>query len=446
MTDKKREYLMLIASVVVAGAALLGIVRWLAPGLLGVPSDLQLVGIDEKVPPFYENVFRRQDLASTDFILKDPLTRVRAKPLYPDTLTMGPNDLLGFRNHEVPNVADVVVIGDSQTYGNNAPIEDNWPGWMRKSLAKGGASIYNMSVGGWGAVQYLDMFTNATVFDPRIVVVAFYSGNDSLESFQMAYGVPAWGGLRPDPELTQASAPEVAFPPPPEDWWAVEFGDGVKTAFTPVLRLSSNMEHVAVGAGYEIMAEVVRRISAMAEPRDVRVFYTIIPTKELVYRDKVNAEDLEPPASYRTLVEREADNIQVLADVIHSTANAEYVDVVAPLQKAAMGPRALYPVDINGHPEATGYKVIGETIAERVGAVLPARPAGLFAHMLGKDRYSLVLVNEHGLWRFRSPELVEANGWPPGEIAVIEERDLAGLQRMGIIDRVDRDRFGPDRD
>src|SRR2546428_394876 len=33
----------------------------------------------------------------------------------------------GFRNREVPETADIVVIGDSQTYGNTATMEDSWP-------------------------------------------------------------------------------------------------------------------------------------------------------------------------------------------------------------------------------------------------------------------------------------------------------------------------------
>ena len=46
--------------------------------------------------------------------------------------------------------------------------------------------MYSMAVGGWGAVQYLDMFTKAARFRPHTVIIAFYSGNDPLESFLTA--------------------------------------------------------------------------------------------------------------------------------------------------------------------------------------------------------------------------------------------------------------------
>jgi lysophospholipase L1-like esterase len=439
----KKELLLMVFSAVVATAAVLGIVRWLAPGLLGIPSDLQLVQLDTKVPPFFENVFRRDDLSSKDFIIKDPLTRVRARPFYPNTTAMGPNDMLGFRNREIPNVADVVVIGDSQTYGNNASIENNWPGHMKTALSRNSASVYNMSVGGWGSVQYLDMFANATVFQPRAVVIAFYTGNDALESFQMAYGVRTWEALRPDENLTQRDAPKVKFPAPPEEWWKVRFSDGVETIFTPSLRLSSNLDHEAVKAGYEIMADVARRIVRMANPLNVHVLFTIVPTKELVYSNKVRAENLTAPIAYQTLVQRESDNIRTLVDAIKSIPGAEYIDVVRPLQEAARGATMLYPSDTNGHPLSAGYEVIGTTVARYVAKHIPNKPKGLVAQMVDKRKYSLFLVNDEGVWSFKSQDMIEANGWEPGDVPVIEPRDIAGLPRRGFVEVVEKDRFGP---
>ena len=66
--------------VVVIGTSL-AMIRWLAPSLLGVPTDLQLVRVDEKVPPFYENIFRVDDHRGESLLLQDPLTRIRPRPL-----------------------------------------------------------------------------------------------------------------------------------------------------------------------------------------------------------------------------------------------------------------------------------------------------------------------------------------------------------------------------
>jgi hypothetical protein len=50
----KKDWLLLAASIVLTLGVALGIVRWLAPQLLGITPDLQLVKIDKKVPPFFE--------------------------------------------------------------------------------------------------------------------------------------------------------------------------------------------------------------------------------------------------------------------------------------------------------------------------------------------------------------------------------------------------------
>lgn len=102
----------------------------------------------------------------------------------------------------MPLVADVLTIGDSMTYGTNVLLGSDWPSVLSDRLAPLGAIVYNMSAGGWGGgVQYLEMFPEALFFEPRVVVVAFYTGNDALDSFKDAYGrasPSAWSQHRGD--------------------------------------------------------------------------------------------------------------------------------------------------------------------------------------------------------------------------------------------------------
>ena len=126
----------------------LGIIRWIAPQLLGIPVDLQMVRVSTEVVPFFDGVFRQEDYDKREpMIISDPYAH-RARPLYEDMETMGPHDILGFRNRRIPNVADIITIGDSQTYGNNVPPEQNWPGQLQASLGCKSPVMYNMSVGG----------------------------------------------------------------------------------------------------------------------------------------------------------------------------------------------------------------------------------------------------------------------------------------------------------
>jgi lysophospholipase L1-like esterase len=438
-----KEGLLLLGSAVITLLAALGLIRWLAPGLLGGPADLQLVQLDEKVPAYYRGIFQNDDSASDgEFMLKDPLTRVRARPLYPRYKELGPHDILGFRNTAVPVAVDIVTIGDSMTYGNNAVLEQNWPSYLSANLPQDHVKVYNMSTGGWGGVQYLDMFSHALAFRPRVVVVAFYTGNDPLESFQMVYGNEHWQSLIPDPELSAGDIPAVALEAAGEDQWDSVFRDGVHTVFTPRYRLASNDENPVVTAGYSIMANVAARIAGLAQKNAVKLVFTIIPTKELVYAARVEAEGLDAPADYNRLVASERRRIAELRGRLELLPGVRYVDLLEPLQRAALGKDRLYPDTVNGHPVAAGYRIIGRELARGIEDLLPAPPSGLYA-LMDDDTFNVLLVNREGVWYFNSFDLIEANGWPAAELQTIELRDILDLPHLGVVDAVDPARYGP---
>lgn len=442
----KKNLLLMLAVTALTLVLALGLIRTLAPGLLGGPTDLQLVQLDKKLPAFFRGVFREEHATSQEFLLKDPLTRVRARPFLHVIPGAGPHDVLGFRNAAVPVAADIVTIGDSMTYGNNALMEQNWPAWMMAALQRDDVNVYNMATGGWAAVQYLDMLRYAAAFRPRVVVVAFYTGNDPLETFQMVLGNEHWrwlmelAGIASDTSLD--GLPAFSVEVPAEEQWQVTFGDGVSTVFTPQLRLISNTDHPAVDAGYTLMAAIGRRIAEQAKHLDVQLVFTIIPTKELVYADKVRTEGLDAPPRYRELVSAESGRVQALAAALQAIDGVRYVDVTEPLQRAALGGTALYTDTINGHPLAAGYRVIGERIAAAIKGLVPEPPSGLYALAMGNEIYP-VLVNDEGVWYFRTLTDIEENGWPGGDMPMVDHRQLLRLPHKGVIDGVDPQRFGP---
>lgn len=438
----KSEWLLLIGSVTLTLLLSLAIIRWLAPGLLGLPIDLQMVQTSEKIPSFFKGVFREQDYLSKDFLLKDPLISVRAKPLLREEAGVGPHDILGFRNRNIPNVCDIVAIGDSQTYGNNVMLEDNWPNKMRTALSSKSAVTYSMAVGGWGAVQYLEMFFNAVAFQPRIIIVAFYTGNDPSETYKMAYGHEHWKNLRPVPHIDHAGILKTAFPSPQAEQWPVNFRDGIVTIFTPKLRYISNQDHPAMIAGYDIMAEVAKLISTAAKKINIKTVFTIIPTKELVYWPKIEQEGIEINPDYLKLITAEQTHIEHFVTKLRALDNAHYIDTITGLQQSALAANQLYPMDTNGHPLEKGYMVIGQAIAELIEGLLPDIPSGIFAHEILQDTYNIYLLKEGTAWLFPSLELLKQNGWALEAIPKIDERLLATLPRDKI-EHINPARFGP---
>ena len=363
-----REWMLLGVSVTVTLALAVALLRWWAPGLLGITPDLQLVRVAEKIVPFYENVFRIEDREAVEFILKDPYTVVRARPLAPSGF-LGPTDILGFRNESVPNAPDVIAIGDSQTFGLNAPLSANWPSRLQLHLGAGKARIYSMAIGGWGAVQYLDMLDKAIAFGPKVMIVAFYSGNDAMESFQLAYSAEHWASLRVDPTLARSDAPK-RLAGGKNQMWIATLPLGQKIAFTPQLRLYSMQDHPVADAGWEIMAEAARRMSTLAAAHDVSLVFIVIPTKELVYLPKLELLGVTLDPTYSELVTREKRRLERLSARLDAIETAHYVELLGSLQQMVLRGHATHPHSIDGHPTKRGYDVIARRLAPTVSRLL----------------------------------------------------------------------------
>lgn len=364
---KKRDIAVIGFTTLVLLTSGLLLIERLAPTLLGLPPDLILVQEDKQLAPFYENVFTYTD--NEDYLIPDPLTLVRAKPLVARYDNAGPNDLLGFRNLFVPNSADVIFIGDSQTYGNNAPFEYTIPSFVGSALQNSSASrIYSMATGGWGALQYYYIAQKALAFGPKALVICFYSGNDPLESFALAYGDERWRELRPNAELSATDAPSI----PRETPWGAVFRDGSRTVFTPSRRYISVDDNSVVDAGWRILEKVVTAISDIGQENGVQVVITIIPTKELVYAQKLDAEDFDIPERYRQQLEAEHHRISEFERYLQAAPGVHYVPVWESLQQAALGDDPLYPPTADGHPLPQGYLVIANALAPTLHRLLVA--------------------------------------------------------------------------
>ena len=110
--------------------------------------------------------------------------------IYDERLGYRPNpdlfghDRNGFRNPAVPERADLVALGDSQTYGTGVLPAHAWP-MQLASLT--GWTIYSMAFGGYGPVHSLALMEDALELQPETIVEAFYAGNDLFDAFNRVY-------------------------------------------------------------------------------------------------------------------------------------------------------------------------------------------------------------------------------------------------------------------
>lgn len=124
-------------------------------------------------------------------LLASPWTTGRVLATVPDArLGHRPNpdkpghDRKGFRNPEVPAKADIIALGDSQTYGTGVQPDEAWPRQLESLTDR---KVYNMAYGGYGPAHSLILMDEALALRPAVVIEAFYSGNDLFDSFNVVY-------------------------------------------------------------------------------------------------------------------------------------------------------------------------------------------------------------------------------------------------------------------
>ncbi|MDE3050913.1 MAG: hypothetical protein KGJ48_13560, partial [Nitrospirota bacterium] len=89
------------------------------------------------------------------------------------------HDSRGWRNPSALTSADIVIFGDSQTYGANLPPEAAWPQRVAALLHR---PVYQMAADGYGPAQYVLLLEEALALKPKVIIAAYYYGNDIYDS------------------------------------------------------------------------------------------------------------------------------------------------------------------------------------------------------------------------------------------------------------------------
>jgi hypothetical protein len=157
--------------------------------LCGLVSSEIIARMFLEPPPGYA-VYSRERTAAHDSLqrmVSDPRLLHRLSPQSPG------HDGRGFRNPNTLQSADVVVIGDSQTWGINVRASETWPSILE---TVGNVSVYSMSLGGWGPVQYKELAHDALTLKPRAILVGIYLGNDIFDACNHVYGTDVYAEYR----------------------------------------------------------------------------------------------------------------------------------------------------------------------------------------------------------------------------------------------------------
>ena len=141
--------------------------------ILTVEVALRILGI--AVPEV--EIFADSD--SIPIAIPDLRLGIRPNPEFPG------HDANGFRNECVPEQADIIAMGDSQTYGMGVRTNQAWPHQLSRITGK---QVYSMAFGSYGPLHCQELLPKALSLNPKLIILAFYSGNDLYDAFQLVYG------------------------------------------------------------------------------------------------------------------------------------------------------------------------------------------------------------------------------------------------------------------
>lgn len=360
--------------------------------------------------------------------------RANVPVTYPDTNQLVNDDLLGkktppgaaghdargWRNPVAINDADIVTIGDSQTWGVNVPLEDAYPSVLSELSDD---EVYNMAQGSYGAVQYRVLSEEAIELSPELVIVGMYFGNDFVDAYNIVYKNTAYRDLRSPnfnpAAITQTVTEEaIQFQPTdltnlgqatasvdqasltfdqqvrsgtyigrfltsigvfepvatnsvesqiatnyklvaqsPDSFAVYEDGEW-ETFLTPAYRqVVQDLTHPIVREGIRITKLEYARIEDMMSDAGIELLVVLIPTKELVYAPYMETIN----DTYRQLIEYET---RIRHDMIafFEANDIQYLDALPSLQESVERDVRIYPSSFDGHPNANGYEVIAEAI------------------------------------------------------------------------------------
>jgi lysophospholipase L1-like esterase len=353
----------------------------------------------------------------------EPTGRVDCRGLEGPTAPCPPgSDAKGFRNDAVPTHADIVALGDSQTWGVNVSRHEAWP---QQLATLSGLSVYNMSRGGFGAAHYAVLLKDALALSPQVLIIGLYLGNDIYDTYRLVYTTGMLPDLRSPDASTDLTTDAVAlrataewnaektyhsrwFPilfrkpglwlrghsaigrrldstlrrwgQPTDAWheigaeWAHEnpeagtiFDDGrVRTILTPAYRGEGlDLSEPRIAAGLRLTASLIPRLVEEAAAQDARSLILVIPTKEAVFSNAINSEGVVVSQSLARLVANERTCRREILERCKDPGIA-CVDLLSEFQQALARGLQIYPTSTDSHPNESGYALIAHVALRRL--------------------------------------------------------------------------------
>lgn len=301
------------------------------------------------------------------------------------------HDAEGFRNRNIPQKADIILVGDSHTYCWGVFYEDSWPQILARLTGK---TVYNMSVPGYGVAQYHYLVKKAVKKNPETIVVGFYFGNDLLDTFQTIYGHDYWSKYRTSkiPKknkqqkqhynksfyengihlLASNSVLYSRFKTSPlgmllrghknkNSRFIIQDKNGKDIAyFKKESRLKHlNLKEARIVEGFEKSMILLEEMKLICDENGIHFVVLVIPIKETIFEQHLGEEmtNLLESISYQKKIEK----------MMLSHFREKGIPYTLALPKLIEKSKVtnLYSLD-DGHPNQVGYSIYADTVFEYI--------------------------------------------------------------------------------
>src|SRR3989344_2966618 len=322
-------------------------------------------------------------------------------------------DYNGFKNNSVLDKYDIVAMGDSHTYGML-----NGVSWVDSLEEKTQKDIYNMGVWGYGFAQYYHLIDKALSFNPKLVIIGLFMGNDIYDAYNVVYGYDGWSEFRSDKfdnsklisvadhgkqdvlfsslrlfirdnsvlykftsDRTRIFREKLGLAKPyyigTDDWTNIDTGasliyddeKSIKTFFRNGERVKGvDLEDKNTIEGLRLTKLFLSRINKKVKDADSELLVVFIPTKQSVYFDKIGQKG-EDNFLFSKIVKNEKNIKNDLSDFA-TEENFYVVDILPSLQESVNSGVRLYPDSIDDHPNIDGYRKYSEAIESIVMSLI----------------------------------------------------------------------------
>ncbi len=284
-------------------------------------------------------------------------------------------DGYGFRNSwPWPETADIVVVGDSLTFGYGVEDEEAWPAILAQELRP--LRVVNLGLIGASPEQYVRVYeTFGAPLQPKLLVVGLFPGNDFWDAGLFAHWRDAggkgnymvWrdygrarshgGGSVQHRLKTMLQQYTMLYH---VVYQARDIYRGWRLQEPRRLRLKdggqlqlwpSRLASLTRGAQpdqpeFQFVFQALTRLKALAAEHGMQVLLVIQPNKEHIYLPRLGETASDPADALRMAIEQ---------------LGMDYVDTTATFQQRAQAGEQLF-FEIDGHPNRQGYRLIAHDV------------------------------------------------------------------------------------